>query len=81
MDETFKFYSILILYSMFPELLIPPNANVYYAINTQYDLNFVLKKKKTKEEEKEEALFKNSTPSRRARDTSKARRKLLGLAL
>ena len=61
--------------------MIPPNANVYYAINTQYDLNFVLKKKKTKEEEKEEALFKNSTPSRRARDTSKARRKLLGLAL
>jgi len=63
------------------ELLIPPNANVYYAINTQHDLNFVLRKKKTKEEEKEEALFKNSTPSRRTRDTSKARRKLLGLAL
>jgi hypothetical protein len=27
------------------ELLIPATANVYYAINTQYDLNFVLREK------------------------------------
>merc|ERR550525_1815877 len=64
------------------ELQIPPNANVYYAINTQHDLNFVLRPRGdiTKDLEKEAELFKASTPGRK-RDTSKARRKLLGLAL
>merc|ERR1719410_2487606 len=66
------------------ELQIPPNANVYYAINTQHDLNFVLRPRGdiTKDREKEAELFKgsSSTPGRK-RDTSKARRKLLGLAL
>jgi len=64
------------------ELQIPPNANVYYAINTQHDLNFVLRPRGdiSKEKEKEAELFKGSTPGRK-RDTSKARRKLLGLAL
>jgi len=65
------------------ELQIPPNANVYYAINTQHDLNFVLRPRGgdiSKDREKEAELFKNSTPGRK-RDTSKARRKLLGLAL
>jgi len=64
------------------ELQIPPNANVYYAINTQHDLNFVLRPRGdiTKDREKEAELFKGSTPGRK-RDTSKARRKLLGLAL
>merc|ERR1719232_187790 len=62
------------------ELQIPPNANVYYAINTQHDLNFVLRPRAGKDLEKEAELFKNSTPGRK-RDTSKARRKLLGLAL
>jgi len=62
------------------ELQIPPNSNVYYAINTQHDLNFVLRPKVGKDLEKEAELFKNSTPGRK-RDTSKARRKLLGLAL
>lgn len=65
------------------ELKIPPNANVYYAINTQHDLNFVLRPRGgdiSKDREKEAELFKNSTPGRK-RDTSKARRKLLGLAL
>ena len=68
--------------SLFPELQIPPNANVYYAINTQHDLNFVLRPRGdiTKDREKEAELFKGSTPGRK-RDTSKARRKLLGLAL
>ena len=67
---------------LFPELQIPPNANVYYAINTQHDLNFVLRPRGdiSKEKEKEAELFKGSTPGRK-RDTSKARRKLLGLAL
>jgi len=65
------------------ELQIPPNANVYYAINTQHDLNFVLRPRGdiTKDREKEAELFKSSTPARSKRDTSKARRKLLGLAL
>ena len=53
---------------------------MYYAINTQHDLNFVLRPKVGKDLEKEAELFKNSTPGRK-RDTSKARRKLLGLAL
>ena len=58
---------------------IPPKANVYYAINTQHDLNFVLKRKASQESD----LLKGSasTPGGRKRDTSKARRKLLGLAL
>merc|ERR1719229_1067401 len=62
------------------ELQIPPNANVYYAINTLHDLNFVLRPRGdiTKDLEKEAELFKASTPGRK-RDTSKARRKLLGL--
>ena len=66
--------------SLLSELQIPPNANVYYAINTQHDLNFVLRPRVGKDLEKEAELFKNSTPGRK-RDTSKARRKLLGLAL
>lgn len=28
------------------DLLLPPNANVYYAVNTQFNLNFILRKKK-----------------------------------
>lgn len=28
------------------ELLLPQNANVYYAVNTQYNLNFILRNKK-----------------------------------
>ncbi|XP_055385548.1 ral guanine nucleotide dissociation stimulator isoform X2 [Condylostylus longicornis] len=28
------------------ELVMPPNANVYYAVNTQYNLNFILRRKK-----------------------------------
>ena len=61
---------------------IPPKTNVYYAINTLHDLNFVLRPRGdiTKDLEKEAELFKASTPGRK-RDTSKARRKLLGLAL
>jgi ral guanine nucleotide dissociation stimulator-like 1 len=30
------------------ELILPQNANVYYAINTSFDLNFILKPKKKK---------------------------------
>ena len=84
--------------------MIPGTANVYYAINTQYDLNFVLR-------EKPEDLNVSLAPStpgaglsttphhgilgasslelsatpkglrKQSRDTSKARRKILGLAL
>ncbi|XP_018571237.1 ral guanine nucleotide dissociation stimulator-like 1 isoform X4 [Anoplophora glabripennis] len=31
------------------EMLLPPNANVYYAVNTQYNLNFILRPKKSEE--------------------------------
>lgn len=31
------------------EIVFPNNANVYYAINTAYDLNFVLRRKKDDE--------------------------------
>ena len=56
---------------------------MYYAINTQHDLNFVLRPRGdiSKDRAKEAELFKASTPARSKRDTSKARRKLLGLAL
>ncbi|XP_023320057.1 ral guanine nucleotide dissociation stimulator isoform X2 [Eurytemora carolleeae] len=53
------------------ELMIPSNANVYYAINTSHDLNFVLRPRRPEVE----------TVKERRRDTSRARRKLLGLAL
>merc|ERR1712088_660928 len=62
------------------ELQIPPKANVYYAINTQHDLNFVLKRKASQEGVGDLLKGSASTPGRK-RDTSKARRKLLGLAL
>ena len=29
------------------EMLLPNNANVYYAVNTQHNLNFILRPKKT----------------------------------
>ncbi|GLG99012.1 Guanine nucleotide-releasing factor 2 [Gryllus bimaculatus] len=32
------------------EMVLPPNANVYYAVNTAYNLNFILRPKRTKEE-------------------------------
>ena len=67
--------------SLLAELQIPPNANVYYAINTQHDLNFVLRPRAGSAQlDREAELFSKSTPGRK-RDTSKARRKLLGLAL
>ena len=28
------------------ELMLPVNANVYYAVNTQFNLNFILRRKK-----------------------------------
>ena len=71
------------------ELLIPPNANVYYAINTQHDLNFVLRQKNEDLSSvggnvSEAAAASDSIAKggrRPQRDTSKARRKLLGLVL
>ncbi|XP_074030164.1 ral guanine nucleotide dissociation stimulator-like isoform X2 [Leptinotarsa decemlineata] len=33
------------------EMVLPPNSNVYYAVNTQYNLNFILRPKKTEEKD------------------------------
>jgi ral guanine nucleotide dissociation stimulator-like 1 len=75
------------------ELLIPSNANVYYAVNTQHDLNFALRERHedllTSLGGQETAVDSGSqlqfTPlsglRKGSRDTSKARRKLLGLQL
>merc|ERR1719471_2110274 len=70
------------------ELLIPPNANVYYAINTQHDLNFVLRQKNEDLSsvggnvgEAANSATASDSKRRPQRDTSKARRKLLGLVL
>lgn len=30
----------------FAEMVLPPNANVYYAVNTAFNLNFILRPKK-----------------------------------
>jgi len=73
------------------ELLIPPTANVYYAVSTQHDLNFVLREK---HEDINDCLGQDTSvvdplhtstpksgPRKGSRDTSKARRKLLGLQL
>eukprot|EP00095_Tigriopus_kingsejongensis_P003509 maker-scaffold373_size192110-snap-gene-0.40 protein:Tk03509 transcript:maker-scaffold373_size192110-snap-gene-0.40-mRNA-1 annotation:"hypothetical protein DAPPUDRAFT_49847" len=74
------------------ELFIPDKSNVYYAINTQHDLNFILREKSEDLSAvggnvgKDSLGFGGETPTprgyRRApRDNSKARRKLLGLVL
>jgi len=82
------------------ELLIPQNANVYYAINTQYDLNFVLREKPEDLNGSFVSSSLSNTPihgllgsssldlsgtpkglRKPNRDNSKARRKILGLAL
>ncbi|XP_067002658.2 ral guanine nucleotide dissociation stimulator-like 1 [Anabrus simplex] len=33
------------------EMVLPPNANVYYAVNTAFNLNFILRPKRSKEKE------------------------------
>ncbi len=58
--------------------MIPPNANVYYAINTAHDLNFVLRPRKP---DVEAGGVGGSSKAERRRDTSRARKKLLGLSL
>jgi len=73
------------------ELAIPANANVYYAVSTQHDLNFILREK---HEDFNGPSLNDSTildssaagtpksGSRKgSRDTSKARRKLMGIHL
>ena len=76
------------IFSLSGELLIPPNANVYYAINTQHDLNFVLRQKNEDLSsvggnvgEAANSATASDSKRRPQRDTSKARRKLLGLVL
>ena len=82
---------------LLPELLIPSKANVYYAINTQHDLNFILREDKSVDRDEDAAAAGGgavggavggadvgATPKgarKPNRDTSKARRKLLGLTL
>ena len=94
---------ITIPFNLFLELLIPAKANVYYAINTQHDLNFILKEKENNDKDdfltnpfasppggslfdrlNDTSSNYGATPKgtrKPARDTSKARRKLLGLTL
>ena len=75
----------------FTELAIPANANVYYAVSTQHDLNFILREK---HEDFNGASLNDSTVldssvagtpksgiRKGSRDTSKARRKLMGIHL
>merc|ERR1711981_1296837 len=47
------------------EMQIPPKANVYYAINTQHDLNFVLKRKASQESVGDLLKGSASTPGRK----------------
>ena len=61
--------------------MIPSNANVYYAINTQHDLNFILKEKVGKDDLLPEPGETPRGTRKPSRDTSKARKKLLGLTL
>ena len=68
------------------EMMLPSNANVYYAVNTSCDLNFILRLKS-------EVTPPNSvmaTPTRprmrdckdsAGKDTLKARKKILSLGL
>ena len=63
------------------ELLIPPNGNVYYAISTAHDLNFVLRSRRGNTTTTTTTSVGEEERGGRRRDASKARRKLLGLAL
>ena len=78
-------------FSFTAELTIPSNANVYYAISTQHDLNFVLREKQEElngsalpESNLESSLLTGTPQSgirKASRDASKARRKLMGIHL
>jgi len=64
------------------ELLIPEKANVYYAISTQHDLNFILREKNEDLSAVGGSVMDvngRSGGNRPPRDNSKARRKLLAL--
>lgn len=39
------YYVLNLLFDIFSEMILPMTANVYYAVNTEYDLNFLLRKK------------------------------------
>ena len=42
-----SFWCIILTYCMFfSDMVLPPNANVYYAVNTQFNLNFILRPKR-----------------------------------
>lgn len=69
------------------EMVLPPNANVYYAVNTSCDLNFILR---LKSDLNITDTTLASTPMRprirdckdsAGKDTLKARKKILSLGL
>jgi hypothetical protein len=51
-------------------MMFPSSANLYYAINTSYDLNFVLRRKRPGEDD---------AKGLQVRDNAKAKKKLLSL--
>lgn len=42
------------------ELVLPSNANVYYAVNTAYNLNFILRKKRENATGHDEPLYQKT---------------------
>lgn len=42
-------------------MVLPTNANVYYAVNTAFNLNFILRPKKTQEAEGPNKNSKNKS--------------------
>lgn len=69
------------------EMVLPANANVYYAINTSCDLNFILRLKSELESMPPSSLASPARPRMRDRkdpnnkETLKARKKILSLGL
>lgn len=45
------------------EMVLPPNANVYYAVNTAHNLNFILRPKKPVEANSVSKTFKGKSKS------------------
>lgn len=42
-------------------MVLPPNANVYYAVNTAFNLNFILRPKKNNSEPEKTSPYKSRT--------------------
>ena len=52
---------LIIFFFFFPEMVLPTNANVYYAVNTAYNLNFILRPKKNNPEPEKTSPYKSRT--------------------